>query len=114
MGACKEKMKEIKEKAKIHAQRAKERAKASAKKFNNELKKAINTAIIAAFGFLIALAWRDLIQKGIEELVKDNALHSQLISTLIITIVSVLGILIVTRIFSEKKDVKKEIEAEQD
>jgi len=106
-------MKEIKEKAQIHAQRVKEKAKESARRFNKELKKTTSTAIVAAFGFLIALSWRDLIQKGVEEIAKDNPLHSQIISTLIITIMSVLGILIVTKIFSGKQEIKKEIESDE-
>ncbi len=92
---------------------AKERAKMHAIKFNRELKKTINTAIVAAFGFLIALSWRDLIQKGVEEISSKNPLNSQLISTLIITLVCVLGILIVTKIFSEKEDNKPESESQK-
>ncbi len=89
---------------------AKERAKERAKKFNRELKKTMNTAIVAAFGFLIALAWRDLIQKGVEEISSKSPLNNQLISTLIITVVCVFGILLVTKIFSEKEDNKQKSE----
>jgi len=83
--------------------RAKEKTKESARKLNRELKKSISTALVAAFGFLIALAWRDLIQKWIETISTKNPLQGQLITALIITIVSVLGILIVTKLFSVRE-----------
>lgn len=92
---------------------AKERAKAGTKKFNRELKKTMNTAIVAAFGFLIALSWRDLIQKGVEEISSKNPLNNQLISTIIITVISVLGILIVTKILSEKEENKPKSESQK-
>ena len=71
-------------------------AKASAKKFNNETKKALNTALIAAFGFLIALTWRDVITEYVNKLTAISPVQGKLISATIITLVGVLGILIVT------------------
>ena len=80
------------------------KAKASAKKFNLEIKKAVNTAIVAAFGFLIALTWRDVITEYLNELTALNPVQGKLISAIIITLVSVVGILIVTRLFSVKEE----------
>ncbi len=71
--------------------------KEKVKNFNNEFKKALNTAIIAAFGFLIALVWRDLINEYLDKVVALSPVSGKLISALIITLVGVLGILIVTR-----------------
>jgi len=93
------KMKEIKEKAQIHARRIKEKAK----RFNRELKKALYTAFLAAFGFLIALVWRDLIQVWVEKISATSPLHGQLISTLIVTFICVFGILIATRFLKVKE-----------
>ena len=77
-------MKKIKEKAKIRAQRAKEKAK----KFNMELKKALYTAFLAAFGFLIALVWRDVIQEWVIKISEKSPLQGQLISAVIVTIIA--------------------------
>ncbi|MFH1607645.1 MAG: DUF5654 family protein [archaeon] len=76
----------------------KEKLKISAKKFNREIKKAVNTAIVAAFGFLIALVWRDVITEYVNKLTSLSPVQGKLISALIITIASVIGILIVTKL----------------
>ena len=92
-------MKKIKEKVKTQAQRAKEKAK----RFNRELKKALYTAFIAAFGFLIALVWRDVIRSGVEKISTTSPLQGQLVSALIVTIICVLDILIVTKFLQTKE-----------
>ena len=92
-------MKKIKEKAKTQAQRAKEKAK----KFNREVKKALYTAFLAAFGFLIALVWRDVIQSWVERISATSPVQGLLVSALIVTIICVLGILIVTKFLNEKE-----------
>ena len=92
-------MKKIKEKAKTQAQRAKEKAR----KFNRELKKALYTAFLAAFGFLIALVWRDVIQSWVERISATSPVQGLLVSALIVTIICVLGILIVTKFLKEKE-----------
>lgn len=77
--------------------------KESAKKFRMELKKSISTAIVAAFGFLTALAWRDAINSWVIKISEVSPIKGNLISAIIITIISVIGILIVTKIFSINK-----------
>ncbi len=89
----KEKIKRAKEKAQAQAQRAREKAK----RFNREVKKALYTAFLAAFGFLIALVWRDLIQSWVDKISATSPLQGQLASALIVTIICVVGILIVTK-----------------
>ncbi len=95
----KEKIRRAKEKAKAQAQRAKEKAK----RFNREVKKALYTAFLAAFGFLIALVWRDVIQSWIEKISATSPLQGQLVSALIVTIICVAGILIVTKLLLVKE-----------
>lgn len=73
------------------------------RQFNNS----VNTAIIAAFGLLMALSWNSLITQYINKIFLYSPLKSQLISTLIITFISVLGIFITTKIFSPKKEEEK-------
>lgn len=82
------------------------RLKETAVEFNNEIKKALNTALIAAFGFIIALAWRDLINEYLKELTAISPLQGQLYTAIIITFVSVIGIILVTRFIRKPEDVK--------
>ena len=72
------------------------------KKFEKELKKALYTALIAAFGFLIAFVWRDLIQLWVNKIAAASPITGQLMSALIVTIVCAIGILIVTRYLKEE------------
>lgn len=90
----------MEEKELTKKERLKLKAKAAAKKFKLELKKSISTAVVAAFGFLIALSWRDVITESISKIENLNPLKGGLISAIIITVISVIGILIVTKIFS--------------
>jgi hypothetical protein len=78
----------------------KEKIKTAAKKFKTEMKKQINTALVAAFGFLIALAWRDAITEYVDKITEASPVKGKLISALIITFISVLGIFLVTRLIN--------------
>jgi len=92
-----------KKKALLRDLRLKEKAKVSALKFKRELKKSSGTAIVAAFSFLIALSWRDVIKEYVDNIVKITPLQGKLFSAILITIVCVIGILIVTKIISKEK-----------
>jgi len=96
-------MTEKKEVKKTRAQIAKEKAKKHANEFKLEFNKTIKTAFIAAFGFLIALVWRDLITEYVNKISESSPVSGKLISALLITIICVLGILILTKLLSEKK-----------
>ena len=71
------------------------------KKLKQELKKSTHTAIIAAFGFLIALVWRDLISEYMTTLTQISPIQGKLFSALVITIIAVLGILLTTKFLAE-------------
>ena len=81
--------------------------------FGSEFRKQTSTALIAAFGFLIALTWRDFISKIINDNVSPGILASYpylaaLYTALIVTIIGVIGIALITRWFkSEEKTPKK-------
>lgn len=67
----------------------------------SQFKQHVSTAIIAAFSFLIALAWKDVIIKIVQENIKPVTLEqypyiSELITGIIVTIIAVIGIAIVT------------------
>lgn len=80
---------------------------ASAKKIKKEVRKHIITAITAAFGFLIALAWRDAIASWINTLIENFSLSEgwyKFIAAILITIIGVVGIILVSRF--EQKEIK--------
>jgi len=76
-----------------------ERFKHSTRKFKMETKKAINTVMIAAFGFLIALVWKDVITEWVDKISAASPVKGKLISALIVTLICVVGVLIVTKFF---------------
>ena len=75
---------------------------------HSKFKEHTSTAIIAAFSFLIALAWRDLVIKLVENYIKPSTLMthpylSELISAFIVTIFSVLAIIFVSKWAGKEK-----------
>jgi hypothetical protein len=96
MELIKSKLNESKEKAKVHA-----------KRFNKEFKNAVNTAIMAAFGFLIALVWKDVITEFVDKISNKSPVQGKLFSALIVTLICVVGIIISTKLFSEKTNENK-------
>jgi len=93
--------------AKASAKLATARAKSSASKFNQELKKAIETALAAAFGFIIALAWRDLIKEYVSKITGASPVQGLLVEAVIVTIIAVIGIIVVTKFLSKEKEPEK-------
>ena len=73
---------------------AKEVLASKASRFHSKLKEQTSTAIITAFGLVVALAWKDVIT---DLILKLNPAQNLLISAIIITIISVLGIALVSR-----------------
>ena len=61
----------------------------------------VGTAIIAAFGLLTALAWKDVISEFVNKIVGSSPVQGLLINAIIITIISVIAIMIITK-FLEK------------
>jgi len=81
----------------------KKKLKKSAQEFKEEFKKAANTGIVAAFGFLIALVWRDLIIEFVEKISTSAPIKGKLISAVVITLICAFGIYLSTKILSTKK-----------
>lgn len=75
-----------------------EKAKESARKFNLEIRKSIGTAVIAAFGLLIALAWKDVITEFVKDILGLSPVQNLLINALVITVISVIAIMLITKI----------------
>jgi len=73
-----------------------------AKNLKNETKKHLITAIVAAFGFIIALVWRDTIKEYISFLVTKFSVSGPLMvinfyTAIITTIIAVIGIVLLTK-----------------
>lgn len=88
-----------------------ERIKKAASKLKSEVKKNILAAILAAFGFIIALVWRDAIQAALNEIVARVGIEGtgyvyQITMAALITIICVIGILFLSKLKGEE-DVKK-------
>lgn len=87
-----------------------ERTRRHAARFREEVKKSMVTAIVAAFGLIIALVWKDVITELVDKLTSISPLQGALFKALVVTFVSVLGMLLVTWLFSPKspEEPKKE------
>ncbi|MDO8517343.1 MAG: DUF5654 family protein [Nanoarchaeota archaeon] len=93
---------------------SRERAIKHGRIFKKEIFNSTNTAIVAAFGFLIALTWKDVITEVVGKIEQFDSISGKLISALLITIICVAGILITTKLLSnemEKPDYAKIIKA---
>ena len=91
-----------KENEKLKREIIKLKLRESGKEFRKEFNRSANTAIIAAFSFLIALAWKDVITGAVEKIEELSPMKGTLVSALIVTFISVIGILITTKMLREK------------
>ena len=69
-----------------------------AKKFREEIKKTVGSSLVAAFGLVTGLAWKEVVDTYMSEILTPG--QSKLITAIVITIVSVIAIMIITRILS--------------
>ncbi len=81
-----------------------------ARRFRKEVQKNIATAILAAFGFIIALVWRDAIQESIDKLLKvfnltGTGYFYKILTAIIMTIICAFGIMQVSK-WAEKEEPK--------
>ena len=78
-----------------------ERAKRHGSNFGVELKKHSLVAMTAAFGFLIALAWKEPIVAAVGLIVERIGMESEVasgfVSAAVVTVVAVLGIMIISK-----------------
>lgn len=81
-----------------------ERIKEKAKGFNKEVRKALSTALIAAFGFIIALVWRDVITGYVNSISETSPVQGQLFSAITVTLISVIGIIVITKYITINED----------
>lgn len=73
-----------------------------AKYFQKEVRKNIAIAISAAFAFILALYWKDLITEGVNKVLdylklSGSSFYFKVFVAFIVTLICVLGIIIITR-----------------
>ena len=73
-----------------------EKIKTHAATLKQEFKKQTSTAIMAAFGLIIALAWKDVITYYVGKINFIDG-YGLLATAVVLTIISVAGILIISR-----------------
>ncbi len=89
----------------------KSKIKESTERLRREIKNNIVTAVLAAFGFIIALAWRDAIQEAVNKILvvldlTGEAYIFRIISALFITTISVIGIIYASKLKEEESKKK--------
>jgi uncharacterized protein YhaN len=92
-----EKHKEINEKLISETISLRKRLREHADYYVIESRRAISTALLAAFAFLMALSWREYIIVVIDSIEAYSPVQGKLISALIVTLICVIGIVLVTR-----------------
>lgn len=85
--------------------------------FKKEFRKEAVTAVVAAFGFLIALSWRDFISDTINKIVSVFGVSEQLylyklLTAVLVTVLAILGILAISKL--QVKEEEKEQEEQKE
>ena len=84
------------------SKRVRERTKIRFSKFHSDMRKSVLVAIVAAFSFLIALSWKELISEWVGLLAVMSPVQGKIVEVGIITVISVVGIILVTHFLGEK------------
>jgi len=92
------------ENRKLNLKLAQEKAKKGVSEFRDEFNKTLATALVAAFGLVIGLSWNELIKAYFSSLNYLETIHSNLLQTLLVTLIGVIAIMIVTKILRKKKN----------
>lgn len=91
----------VSEKDKKKAKSPIEQAQSDAVNLKNEVKKHIITGITAAFGFLIALTWRepisDLVNMLVDNLSIENEILFKFITAILVTLIAAIVLMYLTR-----------------
>ena len=94
--------------SKIIAKKAGGKVKQTSGKVALEIRRKTGGAIVAAFAFIIALVWRDVIVEIVNQIVtttgiEDTTYVYQLLLAIITTVIAVIGILYFSKWSEEKK-----------
>ncbi len=86
-----------------------------AKRFQNDIRKHMATAIAAGFAFVMALVWRDAIQAGIDKILEKFGITGsgyiyKIILAVFVTLVCVIGLKFVAGWSEQEKNPEKKPE----
>lgn len=75
------------------------------KSFNleSEVKKHLASALIAAFGLIAAIAWKDVLTEYVGSVVSLSPVKGKIITALIISAISLIGVFTITKLTGHKK-----------
>lgn len=71
--------------------------------FKLEAKKYLGSSLIAAFGLITALAWKDVLAQYLNGIVSLSPVRGTLITALIISFISLIAVIIITIAIGSKK-----------
>ena len=81
--------------------------KQAAAEFSRKVREQIVTAISAAFGFVIALYWKDIVVEAVDRILEKMKIVDgfvyKIIAAIIVTIICVAGMLFIGRLLFKKK-----------
>jgi len=95
-------------------ERISKKIKKESAELNKEFRKNMVIAVTAAFAFVIALQWKDVITEGVNYLIafshlpQGQALGFKVVSAIAVTFICVLGILLTTRLLKKRQEKSKE------
>jgi len=72
-------------------------------KLKSEVKKYLSSAFIAAFGLITALSWKDVLTEYLTGIISISPIQGKLISALIITFISIIAVITITKVMGHKK-----------
>ena len=90
-----------------------ERLKETSGELREEISNNIVAGVTAAFGLVIALTWKDVVTEGVNFLIARTGLSQKeafgfrIVTAIIITFVSVVGITLIARFMGKKSKARK-------
>ena len=80
--------------------------KTSVSYVKDEMRKSASVAIVSALGFIVALSWRDVIKEYTDKITMISPVKGNIVSAIIVTFLSVVGIVVVSNILANKEKLK--------
>jgi len=94
--------KQVKKEVKKEKKKLSKRLLAQSSEFKSEYRRYLTTALIAAFGLIIALSWQTVIRKFVESIPKSGILlyHpylTDLYTAILVTFIAVIAIMLISK-----------------
>lgn len=108
------KIREERRKLEVLKKEARELIQKESGSVEKEFKRNLNTAVTAAFAFVIALAWKDVITQSVDYLIsfshlpQGQAFGFRIVSAIVVTFICVVGIMLTVRFVGKKSEEEEE------